>query len=170
MDLEQAFCPTRQLNQQTPRHVFDVFAKCLFFFKSLHEHKTKHQRFHTNYRILQDDIPCFFYLNFFFHDLFSYFFKIIPPEDLGQNKSDYTSCNVAMLQCCCFVALICFDFIRRHLMLMIYALSCFCSFQLLFLSPLFLSDLSVHFDLRSFPPISLHRLNLFFYWSSGRHV
>lgn len=55
------------------------------------------KRFHTNYRILQDDIPCFFYLNFFFHDLFSYFFKIIPPEDLGQNKSDYTSCNVAAL-------------------------------------------------------------------------
>lgn len=40
-------------------------------------------------------LPEFFF--FFLHDLFSYFFKIIPPEDPGKNKSDYTSCNVAAL-------------------------------------------------------------------------
>lgn len=51
-----------------------------------------------------------------------------------------------MLLLCCFVALLCFGFIRRNLILMIYGLFLFffCSFQLLFLSPLFLSDLSVH--------------------------
>lgn len=85
-------------------------------------------------------LPESFFLFFFSHDLFSYFFKIIPPEDPGQNKSDYTSC--------CFVALICFGFIRRHLMLMIYGLFFFLFLFISVAFPLpvcFLSDLSVHF-------------------------